>query len=181
MGTIASQITSLTIVYSTVYSEIDQRKHQSSASLAFVRGIHRGPVNSPHKWPVTRKMFPFDDVIMKPVDMVSCILINSGSGKDLSPVRRQVITSSNVGLLTKEWKPSVKFWMDFVWIQPPQKTPSKWWRPFWSSLIAMMTSSNGNIFRVTGPLCGEFPGLRWIPRTKASDTELWCFLWSVSK
>ena len=41
-----------------------QRKHQSSASLAFVRGIHRVPVNSPHKWPVTRKMFPFDDVIM---------------------------------------------------------------------------------------------------------------------
>ena len=62
---IASQITSLTIVYSTVYSaDADQRKHQSSASLAFVRGIHRGPVNSPHKWPVTRKMFPFDDVIM---------------------------------------------------------------------------------------------------------------------
>ena len=64
MGAIASQITSLTIVYSTVYSGADQRKHQSSASLAFVRGIHRGPVNSPHKWPVTRKMFPFDDVIM---------------------------------------------------------------------------------------------------------------------
>ena len=42
----------------------DQRKHQSSASLAFVRGIHRSPVNSPHKWPVTRKMFPCDDVIM---------------------------------------------------------------------------------------------------------------------
>ena len=41
-----------------------QRKYQSSASLAFVRGIHRRPVNSPHKWPVTRKMFPFDDVIM---------------------------------------------------------------------------------------------------------------------
>ena len=64
MGAIASQITSLTIVYSTVYSSADQRKRQSSASLAFVRGIHRGPVNSPHKWPVTRKMFPFDDVIM---------------------------------------------------------------------------------------------------------------------
>ena len=56
--------TSLTIVYSTVYTGADQRKHQSSASLAFVWGIHRGPVNSPHKWPVTRKMFPFDDVIM---------------------------------------------------------------------------------------------------------------------
>ena len=64
MGAIASQITSLTIVYSTVYSDADQRKHQSSASLAFVWGIHRGPVNSPHKWPVTRKIFPFDDVII---------------------------------------------------------------------------------------------------------------------
>ena len=64
MGTIAFQITSLTIVYAAVYSDADQRKHQSSASLAFVRGIHRGPVNSPHKWPVTRKIFPFDDVIM---------------------------------------------------------------------------------------------------------------------
>ena len=66
MGAITSQITSLTIVYSTVYSDADERKHQSSASLAFVRGIHRGPVNSPHKWPVTRKMFPFDDVFMYP-------------------------------------------------------------------------------------------------------------------
>ena len=64
MGAMASQITSLTIVYSTVYSGADQRKHQSSASLAFVWGIHRGPVNSPHKWPVTRPMFRFDDVIM---------------------------------------------------------------------------------------------------------------------
>ena len=64
MGGMASQITSLTIVYSTVYSGADQRKHQSPVSLAFVRGIHRGPVNSPHKWPVTRKLFPFDDVIM---------------------------------------------------------------------------------------------------------------------
>ena len=59
MGPIATQITSLTIVYSTVYSDADQRKHQSSALLAFVRGIHRGPVNSPHKWPVTRKFFHF--------------------------------------------------------------------------------------------------------------------------
>ena len=64
MGTMPPQITSLTIVYSTFYSGADQSKHQSSASLAFVWGIHRGPVNSPHKWPVTRKMFPFDDVIM---------------------------------------------------------------------------------------------------------------------
>ena len=64
MGSVASQITSLTIVYSPVYSDADQSKHQSSASLAFVWGIHRGPMNSPHKGPVTRKMLLFDDVIM---------------------------------------------------------------------------------------------------------------------
>ena len=64
MNAMVSQITSLTIVYSTAYLGADQRKHQSSASLAFVRGIHRRLVNSPHKGPVTRKMFPFDDVIM---------------------------------------------------------------------------------------------------------------------
>ena len=67
MGALASQITSLTIVYSTVDSDADQRKHQSSASLAFVQGIHRGPMNSPHKWSVTQRMFPFDDVIMAPI------------------------------------------------------------------------------------------------------------------
>ena len=65
MTTMTSQITRLTVVYSIVYSDADQRKHQSSASLAFVRGIHRWPVNSPHKGPVPRKFFPFDDVIMK--------------------------------------------------------------------------------------------------------------------
>ena len=43
----------------------------------------------------------------------------------------------------------------------------------------MMTSSNGNVFCVTGPLCGEFTGHRWIPHTKAGDAEQWCFLWSV--
>ena len=47
------------------------KKHQSSASLAFVLGIHRWPVNSPHKWQVTRKMFPFDDVIMRYVRMTA--------------------------------------------------------------------------------------------------------------
>ena len=49
MSGMASQITSLMIVYSIVYPGTDQRKHQSPASLAFVWEIHRGPVNSPHK------------------------------------------------------------------------------------------------------------------------------------
>ena len=45
--------------------------------------------------------------------------------------------------------------------------------------LCMMTSSNGNIFRVKSPLCGDFTGDRWILSTKASDAELWCFLWSA--
>ena len=73
MSTMASKITSLTIVYSSVYSGADKRKHQSSASLAFVGGIHRWPVNSPHKGPVTRKMSPFDDVIMPPIYIAGCL------------------------------------------------------------------------------------------------------------
>ena len=64
MSAIASQITSVSIVYSTVCSGADQIKHRSSASLAFVRGSHRWPVNSSQNWPVTRKMLPFNDVIM---------------------------------------------------------------------------------------------------------------------
>ena len=64
-GMMASQITNLTIVYSTLYSGADQRKQQSSASMAFVLWINQWPVNSPHKWPVMTKMFPFDDVIMR--------------------------------------------------------------------------------------------------------------------
>ena len=64
MSSMSSQITGVFIVRTTVHSGADQRKHQSSASLAFVRGIRGWPVNSPHKWPVTRKIFPLDDVIM---------------------------------------------------------------------------------------------------------------------
>ena len=62
---------------------------------------------------------------------------------------------------------------------------NSWSLPFIASMVVflwlmelMMTSSNGNIFRISGPLCGEFAGHRWIPHTKASYAELWCFLWS---
>ena len=64
MNAMASQNNGVSSVYSIVCSGADQRKHQSSASLAFVRGIHRWPVNSPPKAPVTRNRFSFDDVIM---------------------------------------------------------------------------------------------------------------------
>ena len=64
MNTRASQITGTSIVSPAICSGADQRNHQSSASLAFVRVIHRPLSGSPHQGPVTRKIFPFDDVIM---------------------------------------------------------------------------------------------------------------------
>ena len=51
----------------------------------------------------------------------------------------------------------------------------------YQTIFSIMTSSNGNIFRVIGHLCGEFTGHRWIPQKKTSDAELWCFLWSASE
>ena len=106
MTMLASQITSLTVVYSIVYSGVNQRKHQSSASLAFVREIHRGPVNFPHKWPVTRKMFPFDDVIMIPKLIFKLDLNQAGTSYQnflyLSFLNKEQI----------QWNPSVKATQD---------------------------------------------------------------------
>ena len=83
--------------YLTVYTGADQRKHQSSASLAFVRGIHRWPVNSPHKGPVTRKTFPFDDVIMWTV------IINYKYNRYFS--HQHTCISINIRNLTLVWRP----------------------------------------------------------------------------
>ena len=112
IGTMGSQITSLTIVYSTVYSGADQTKHQSSASQAFARGILRWHVNSPHKGPVTRKMFPFGDVIMiiriqtfvlthwaRVTHICVSKLTIIGLDNGLSPGRHQAITENNAGIL----------------------------------------------------------------------------------
>ena len=92
MSAMASQITSLMNVYSTVYSGADQRKHQSSASLAFVMGIHRWPVNSPHKGPVTRKMFPFDDVILH------------GNSPAMTMFHVPIILFTTHAILTIQWR-----------------------------------------------------------------------------
>ena len=106
IGAIASLITSLTIIYSTVHPGADQRKHQSSASLAFVQGIHRRPVNYPHKWPVTRKMFPFDDVIMLTIVYIKSgvilLITDNNDNKvitlspDKAPIFNQVMTSIKI-------------------------------------------------------------------------------------
>ena len=77
----------------------------------------------------------------------------------------------SVGLsqpITKNWQTAVVVRHMWVILQKPK----------WMSII-IMTSSNGNIFRVTGPLCGVFTGHRWIPITKVSDAGLCCFLWSA--
>ena len=73
MGVMGLQITGVSIVYWTINSGANQRKHQSSSSLVFVRGIHRWSVNSPHKGPVTLQMLPFDDVIVHHIAMVKKI------------------------------------------------------------------------------------------------------------
>ena len=91
MSAMASHITSLIIFNSTVYSGADKRKHQSSATLAFVRGINRWPVNSPHKWPVTPKMFPFDDII---IVSLNCFIIGLLDG--FVTVRRQAIKEEQI-------------------------------------------------------------------------------------
>ena len=88
---------SLSIVYSTVCSGADQRKHHSSTSLAFVRGIHRWPVNSPHNGPVAWKMFPFDDVIMHHF----AIQIHNSK---LSNPREHAQHKSPVSLLYHQWR-----------------------------------------------------------------------------
>ena len=124
MSPTTSQITSLTIVYSIVYSGTDQRIHQNSASLAFVRGIHRRPVNSPHKWPVTRKMFPFDDVIM----VHECIDHNG-------PPAFTETREMSVTMLTLSWNRKLSLWQMHINIniymcihniswQPPSESDS---------------------------------------------------------
>ena len=133
MGAIASEITSLTIVFSTIYLDTDQRKHQSSASLAFVRGIHRRPVNSPHKWPVTRKMFPFDDVIMFVSDFISV------------ETARIPISAACIGKFERQHDPwNEQTW--YLWRQQNRQCQldlsdclQPTWRVSWSSLISLVT------------------------------------------
>ena len=67
---------------------------------------------------------------------------------------------------------------DFIECDQHTCATLQWGKP--TLLRKNMTSSNGNIFRVTGPLWGECPSHRWSPLTKASEAELWCFLWSTN-
>ena len=103
MGSIASQITSLTIVFASVYSDADQGKHQNFASLAFVWGIHRRPVNSPHKWPVTWKTFPFDDVIMRCLSLVFIQAWNVSEFWEWEWILTETVRDRDINLHSKKW------------------------------------------------------------------------------
>ena len=135
----------------------------------FVRGIHRSPVNSPHKgqW---RGALRFSLI---------CVWINDWvNNREAGDLRRYHAHYDVIVM----W-PSANSDRSATRLIP--NTGLGWCVTLCSTVIPhihnMMTSSNGNIFRVTGHLCGEFTGLRWIPRTKASDAGLWCFLWSASE
>ena len=141
------------------------KRHQSSASLAFCAGNSPMTVNYPHKGPVTRKMFPFDDVIVQTNTFTT-------QGNSIQTWdQEQLPCLDNLG----SWNRSVLY----------QKHLLSVWhkhRAHWSlcmPVINMVTSLNGNIFRVTGSLWELRTGHRWIPPTKASDAELWYFLWSA--
>ena len=187
MGAIASQITSLAIVYSTFYSDADQSKHQSSTSLAFVQEIHRGPVNFPHKWPVTRKMSPFDDVIMLSHQHGNTFWITGWipSQRDSNVESIGVFTVVRLNkLLSKQWRCQC------------------FQRPWCSCHTIVMSHSDKQCYaqcqlhnKKKKSTMNHDDIIKWkyfpyywpfvrgihqsIPHTKASEAELWCFLWSV--
>ena len=101
MSAMASQTTGVSSVYATVCYGVDHRKHQCSASLAFVRGIHRWPVNSPHKGPVMRKMLPFHDVII----VVKSIKFSTLTASEIDMFGKLPVQPVTIILST--WRPSV--------------------------------------------------------------------------
>ena len=145
MGAMASQITSLTIVYLTFYSGADQRKQQSSLSLAFVRGIHRWPVNSLHKWPSNAENVSIwwchHDEVMQP-----CLYFKDSGGIFFAATH---LVSGR--LFRHRSKETSKFRISGFCVGNSPVTCD-----FSTQIIlplSMMTSSIGSIFCFTGPFC----------------------------
>ena len=183
MSVMASQITSLTIV-STVYWGAGQRKHQGSASLAFVRGFHWCPVNSSHKGPVTRKSFHLMTPCREELDLwneMTCLIVYQ---VQVALRRYKNPCHKMLWLYPKGSRCLFNGYMSLycstvlhIECHPGVELGIRRSRNSLFFSYGMMMSSNGNIFRVTGPLCGEFAGHRWNALTNASDAELWCFPW----
>ena len=133
MSTLASQIASLTIVNSIIYL--------SSASLALVRGIHRWAVNSPHKGPVTRKMFPFDDVFMMLIVLFNWMQFKSKYNYFVwngSICKCQKVSKHN---MTFKYSPKYS-----------KVTFSPWWRHQMETFSALLAICAGN-----SPGTGDWP------------------------
>ena len=141
MSAMASQITSGSIVYSTVCSDTDQRKYWTCASLAFVMGIHQWSENSPHKRPVTRKIFPFDDVIMVTGDKAALFKWME-SKQNEKPLTETLMTCTQ----------------DVVGISNEKGLP--WWRHQMETFSALLVLCVGN-----SPAAGEFPSQRLLTRS----------------
>ena len=133
MSAMASKFAGVTIVYTTVCSGADQRKHQSSAPLAFMRGIHRWPVNSPHKGPVTRKMFPFDDVIM-----IAITPQQSRMGPPHAKCHNSFLIKKHMYISGTTNYFQVEIWLEY-WKLPP-KWQNLLYRLFWFTTNLMALS-----------------------------------------
>ena len=180
MSAMASQITGASIIYSTVCSGTDQRKHQNSTSLAFVRGIQRWPVNSLHKGPVTRKMCPLDDVIIQ-----SSVRLAHLGGESTGD---RWIPLYKGSIMRKAFPCPVVFMEDIFGMMESLpfniydglflSLSYNRWIPHLSapqtSVLDTCTTSQQNMmaycheiaFRITGPLWRESIDDRWIPLKK---------------
>ena len=123
MSTMASQITSLTSLYSTIYSGTDQRKHQSTGSLAFVRRIHRWPVNSPHKGPVFHWcIYASLGLNEKNVVMIDYVFTSYGKGTVYAPktnsqqLRLQLCHFARVRVIRWFWVCAIYFFVTLLQI-----------------------------------------------------------------
>ena len=153
-----------------------------SASLAICAGNSPAPVNFPHK----------DQWHGALMFSLICVCINDRvNNREAGDLRRYHSHYDVIVMYLKYFRMtrSVPL-LHMTWLLTSPVHQQSWylltWRMTWSLSsmkedFFMMTSSNGNIFRVTGHLCGEFTGPRWIPHTKASDAQLWCLLWSASE
>ena len=162
MSAIASQTTGVSIVDSTVCLGVDQRKHQSSASLAFVRGIHQWPLDSPQKGPVARKMLPFDDVTMHP-RFSRCQRLNAPPSKGLPYIPRVHLSEGSLVRSPLKWlwseEPMVRrsFIPKFLYSEscyvpkiPSSERPStKWILCYEDSLVRSSSSPKGAMFRTS--------------------------------
>ena len=163
----------------TVASDLRRHHvHYHLTVLGFEIGIRRISAHSPHKGPMMRNSFPWHhDLLIRSGWMAYICVGEIGHlwfrrwlvAACVPPETMLACCQLEPFYVDNPFNMSTKCWTLSSSLNIPQCCP------------VMMTSSNGNIFRDIDHLCGEFTGHRWIPHTKASDAELWCFLWSASE